>query len=187
LTAGDQEVVVVDQFTKRVGTVDRRAWYVAGSKPTKEVTTAWEKVTILGAVTNKGRSFYCWTEENLTRHHGIRFLKALREEFGDNLVIFLDRAGYFFAHDVREFISDSTELERIGETAINCVRGESLELWYFPPKLPELNAVEGCWDQMQQWFAGRFVEDLSQLKQELATVISEITVPNIWNYLCNSE
>jgi hypothetical protein len=122
---------------------------------------------------------YCWTEENLPRQHGIRFLKALREEFGENLVIFLDRAGYFFANDVREFVGDSTKLEQIEETAIDRVRGESLELWYFPPNLPELNAVEGCWDQIQQWFTGRFIEDLSQLKQDLATALSEITIPNV--------
>lgn len=184
MTADDRKVVVVDQFTKRVGTVDRRAWYLAGSDPRKEVTTSWDKVTVLGAVTNEGESFYCWTEENLTRHHGIHFLKALLDEFGENLVVFLDRAGYFFANDVREFVSDSTELETVDETAINCVRGESLELWYFPSKLPELNAVEDCWDQIQEWFTGRFVENLSQLKRELATAIAEITIPDVWNYLC---
>jgi hypothetical protein len=52
-------------------------------------------VTVLGAVTDDGDSFYCWTEENLTRFHGTRLLEALKERFGDELVVFLDRAGSF--------------------------------------------------------------------------------------------
>jgi len=47
-------------------------------------------VTVLGAVTDDGDSFYCWTDENLTRFHGIRLLEALKERFGDELVVFLD-------------------------------------------------------------------------------------------------
>jgi hypothetical protein len=178
-------VAVVDQFTKRIGSVNRQAWYVAGSAPTINTTTSWDKLTVLGAVTNTGESFYIWTEENLTRKHGIRFLQALREEFGENLVVFLDRAGYFFANDVREFVADSTALETVGDTAIDRVQGEEMELWYFPPKLPELNAVEGCWNQLQDWFTTRFVTDLSQLKRDLTTAVKEISTPNIWNYLCN--
>jgi len=57
-------------------------------------------VTVLGAVTDDGDSFFCWTEENLTRHHGIRLLEALTERFGEKLVVFLDRAGYFWARDL---------------------------------------------------------------------------------------
>jgi transposase len=177
-------VVAVDQFTKRIGTVQRRGWFRIGSEPTVKVTNSWEKVTVLGALTHEGESFYCWTEDNLTRRHGIQFLKALLDEFGDNLVVFLDRAGYFFAKDVREFVSGSTDTGTIGDTSITCVRGDKLDLWYFPPKLPELNPVEGCWNQLQEWFNHRFVEDLTQLKQNLAEGIQEITMPNIWNYLC---
>jgi len=56
-------VVVVDQFTKHVGTVQRRGWYPTGSDPTIETATSWELVTVLGAVTDDGDSFYCWTDE----------------------------------------------------------------------------------------------------------------------------
>ena len=176
--------MVVDQFTKRIGSLNRRAWYLAGAAPTINTTTSWEKLTVLGAVTSDGESFYCWTEENLTRHHGIRFLKALQEEFGENLVVFLDRAGYFFANDVREFVADPPTLDTVEDTAIDRVEGDEIELWYFPPKLPELNAVEGCWNQLQEWFTSRFVADLTQLKRALCSAVDTISTPNIWNYLC---
>ena len=63
-------------------------------------------MTVLGAVTDDGDSFYCWTEENLTRKHGIRLLDALTERFNEELMVFLDRAGYFYAREylgVREW------------------------------------------------------------------------------------
>lgn len=68
--------------------------------------------------------------------------------------------------------------------SVACVRGEELEVWYFPSKLPELNPVEGCWDQLNEWFKHRLIPDLPTLKQYLATGILQIDEPNIWNYLC---
>jgi hypothetical protein len=180
----EKTVVVVDQFTKRVGTVQRRGWYPIGSNPTIETSNAWEKVTVLGAVTDDGDSFYFWTEENLTRFHGIRLLEALKERFGDELVVFLDRAGYFYARDLWEYVSGERATETVGDGSVACVQGEGLEVWYFPSKLPELNPVEGCWDQLNEWFKHRLIPDLDTLKQRLTRGVPQISEPNIWNYLC---
>ena len=80
----EKAVVVVDQFTKHVGTVQRRGWYPIDSNPTIETAASWKSVTVLGAVTDDGDSFYCWTEENLTRFHEIRLLEGLTDKFGEN-------------------------------------------------------------------------------------------------------
>jgi len=80
------------------------------------VLKPYEKVTVLGAVTDDGDSFYCWTEESLTADHGIQLLEALVEEFGEDLVVFLDRARYFYAKDLWEHVSGKRETE-LSETA----------------------------------------------------------------------
>lgn len=175
---------MVDQFTKRVGTVQRRGWYPIGSNPTIDVTNSWNKVTVLGAVTHKGDSVYCWTEDNLNAEHAIRFLQVLLEEFGENLVVFLDRATYFWAKDVWEFVSEERATETVGDSSVACVCGDKLEVWYFPPRLPELNPVEGCWNQLKEWFKHRFIGDLTTLKRSLVAGVNMIIEPNIWNYLC---
>ena len=72
--------------------MERRGWYPIGSNPTIETSNSWDKVTVLGAVTDDGDSFYCWTEENLTSQQGIWLLGALQERFGEELVVFLDRS-----------------------------------------------------------------------------------------------
>jgi transposase len=56
-------------------------------------------------------------------------------------------------------------------------------VWYFPSKLPELNPVEGCWDQLNEWLKHRLLPDLSTVKQRLAGGIPQIDEPTIWNYL----
>ena len=63
--------------------------------------------------------------------------------------------------------------------SVACVHGdeeseEHLDVWYFPPKLPELNAVEGCWDRLNEWF----------LKEQMQRGLHTVDEPNIWNYLC---
>jgi hypothetical protein len=73
-------------------------------------------VTVLGAVTDDGDSFFCWTEENLTRKHGIRLLEALKQHFGDELVVFFDRAGYFWARDLWEHVSGERERLKRSDT-----------------------------------------------------------------------
>jgi transposase len=175
---------VVDQFTKRVGTVQRLGWYPIGSDPSIEMTNSWDKVTALGAVTDDGDSFYCWTEDSLKTQHGLWLLKALQEEFGEDLVVFLDRASYFYTRDLWEYVSGKRATETVGDSSVACVRGEDLEVWYFPPKLPELNPVEGCWDRLQEWFKHRLVPDLPTLKQQIQRGLPTVEEPNIWNYLC---
>ena len=183
----EKTVAVVDQFTKRVGTVQRNGWYPIGSNPTIEVSTSWKSVTVLGAVTDDGDSFFCWTEENLNGDHGIRLLEALKERFGEELVVFLDRATYFYTKDLWEHVSGTRETETVGDSSVSCVRGDEVEVWYFPPKLPELNAVEGCWDQLLEWFKYRLVPDISTLKDYLRRGLATIDEPNIWTYLTGKD
>jgi len=144
---------------------------------------------VLGAVTDDGDSFYCWTDESLTADHGIRLLEALVDEFGEKLVVFLDRASYFYARDLWEHVSGKRATETVGDSSVACVRGNDeeekhLDVWYFPPKSPELNPMEGCWSQVKDWFNYRLIEDLDGLKQSLGEALAEIHEPIVWNYLC---
>jgi hypothetical protein len=98
-------------------------------------------VTVLGAVTDDGDSFYCWTEENLTRFHGFRLLEALKDKFGEELVVFLDRAGYFYARDLWEHVSGARETETVGDSSVSCVRGDDHRSVVLPV---ETSRIERC-------------------------------------------
>lgn len=111
-------------------------------------------------------------------------LRALQTEFGKKLVVFLDQASYFYAKDLWEFVSGERSTECVDDTSVECVQSETLQVWYFPAHLPELNPVEGCWKQLNNWFKYRLIEDLDELKATLATALDEIPVPDIFNYLC---
>ena len=95
--------------------------------------------------------------------------------------------GYFYARDLWEFVSGERETETVGESSVSCVRGEELAVWYFPSKLPELNPVEGCWNQLYEWFKHRLTPDLSTLKESILNGIDATDEPYIWNYLCSME
>lgn len=71
---------------------------------------------MLGAVTDDGDSFYCWTEETLETRHGILLLEALTKEFGEDLVVFLDRAGYFYTRDLWERVSGERATETVSDS-----------------------------------------------------------------------
>jgi hypothetical protein len=141
-------------------------------------------VTILGAISHEGESFYTWSEETLTAAHGIQLLQAIQEEFGEKVIVLLDRAPYFYAKDLWEFVGGDRATETIGETSVERVIGETLCVWYFPPHAPQLNPVEGCWNQLESWFNFRLVRSLDHLKSLLTTAFDTINSPKISNYLC---
>lgn len=149
-----------------------------------EVSGSRHGVTILGAVSTERDSFYTWSEETLTAAHGISLLRALEDEFGENSVVLLDRASYFYAKDLWEFVSGDRETEFIGDTTVERVVGDSLQVWYFPSHAPELNPVEGCWNQLESWFNYRLVRSLDQLKTLLKSAFTTIKPPKISNYIC---
>ena len=157
---------------------------MTGSRPTVEVSGSREGVTILGAVSHEGESFYTWTEETLTADHGIAFLRALEAEFGENIVVLLDRAPYFYAKDLWEFVSGARSTEFVDDSSVEFVVGDSLQVWYFPPHSPDLNPVEGCWNQLDSWFNYRLIRSLDELKEMLKTSFQTISPPKISNYLC---
>jgi hypothetical protein len=82
-------------------------------------------------------------------------LEALKDRYGEELVVFLDRAGYFYTRD----------------------------LWYSPPKLPELNPLEECRDRLKERVKHRLVPDLPTLKKQIKRGFPTVEEPNIWNYL----
>jgi hypothetical protein len=141
-------------------------------------------VTVLGAISHTGESFYTWSEETLTADHGLRLLRAITDEFGEKVIVLLDQAPYFYAKDLWEFVGGDRTTESIEDTGVEGVVGEELQIWYFPSHAPELNPVEGCWNQFESWFNFRLVRSVDHLKSLLTTAFERINSPNICNYLC---
>lgn len=176
--------MTVDQFSKHVQTVQRRAWHPRGSDPTLEVSGSRHKVTLLGAVSDDRESLYVWTEETLTARHGVQLLQAIQAEFGPKVVVVLDRAPYFYAKAVWASVSGEEATECVEGTSVERVVGSGLRVWYLPPHLPELNPVEGCWKELQAWFNHRLVEGLAELKELLRPALEAISEPDICRHLC---
>ena len=77
--------------------------------------------------------------------------------------MFLGRAGYFYNRDLWEYVSGERATETVRDSSVACVHGdeegeEHLDVWYFPPKLPELN--------------GRFIR-----RGPRCSLLARITVP----------
>jgi hypothetical protein len=50
-----------------------------------------------------------------------------------------------------------------------------------------LNAVEGCWNQLQEWFNHRLIPDVPTLNDYILKGVNTITEPNIWTYLTGKD
>lgn len=166
-----------------MGTIERKGWYQSGSEPRRPVWNARNKVTTLGAVTHDGESLYFSTEEYLTADHAIQLVEALKQEFGEKLIVLLDQASYFYAKDLWEHVSGTRSIDTVGDTSIKCAEGDELKVWYFPSHLPELNPVESCWNQFKNWYKYRLIETLPELKATLPEAFRSISEPDLLDYI----
>jgi len=81
-------------------------------------------------------------------------------------------------------VSDVRSTDCVDDTGVEYVQGDDLQVWYVPAHLPELNPVDGCWKELNTWFKFRLIKDLFELETVLTTALDELSVPDIFNYLC---
>lgn len=126
---------------------------------------------------------YFWTEERsplITNTAVTGTCRGIWREF----VVVLDQAPYFYARDLWAFMSGDRSTKCLEDTSVECVCGSSLQAWYYPSHLPELNPLETCWNQFKDWFKYRLIEDLPTLKQTLATDVTTIYESDILGHIC---
>ncbi|MGM0606387.1 MAG: IS630 family transposase, partial [Halobacteriota archaeon] len=124
----DATVVVIDQTRRRLKTNLGRGWFKRGSRAVVTVADQWEATNLLGALSETGHSKFFQSTSNFTSEVTIHFLRALQEEFGQNLILVLDNAPYFSSKKVRKFASS------VG-----------IGLCFLPRYSPQMNPVEECW------------------------------------------
>jgi len=129
----DEYIILTIDQTRQVLSTLIYAWFPEGERPSLPVTGAWDRIKLLGAVSDSGETFFLPCEENFNSDTPIRFLDALQTEFGDKICVVLDNASYFTANKMQEY-----------------AEGTLIELCYLPRGSLELNPVEKCWRRLNQ-------------------------------------
>lgn len=162
----DATVVVIDQTRRRLKTNLGRGWFKRGTRANVEIAEKWEATNLLGALSENGNTQFYQSESNVNSEVTIHFLKALQEEFGEELILVLDNAPYFASKKVQKFAA-STGIERC----------------YLPRYSPQMNPVEECWRQLALTLNNRLFEDLEQMNHKIRQGLSRVSPPQISNYL----
>lgn len=124
-------------------------------------------MNMLGAVTDDGDRFVALTPDRFNAEVAKHFLRAVRQEFGEKLVIVLDNASYFIAKTLKKQAA-----------------ADGLLLEFLPPRSPELNPLENCWRQLREARANRLFRTLDDVKTYLSTTLPTLNSPRIYEYLC---
>ena len=122
---------------------------------------------MLGAVTDDGDRFVCLTPDRFTSRVSKHFLRALQCEFGQKLVVILDNAPYFIAKDLKKQAA-----------------ADGLLLEYLPPRSPELNPLEPCWEQLRKGRANHLFLTIQDVEQYLKTALQNLMPPDIYEFIC---
>lgn len=162
----DATVVVIDQTRRRLRTYLGHGWFKTGERASVDVSEQWDATKLLGALTEHGETRFFRTESNFNSEVTVHFLKALQNDFGENLIVVLDNAPYFSSKKVRKFAEDA-----------------GIELCYLPRYSPQLNPVEECWRQLNLFIKNRLFDDLNDMNRTIHNALDSINPPIMSNYL----
>lgn len=156
----------MDQTRKTIGTDLYRAWFPRGQTPTIQTSDSRKGVNLLGAVSDRGETRFYRCAGSFTGAVTVRFLAALRWEFGEHLLVILDNASYFTAGAVKEFVAET-----------------AMELLYLPVGSPDLNPAEECWRQFHQALGNRYFGDKHELLTAIWPTLNNLSPPDPDPYL----
>lgn len=122
---------------------------------------------MLGAVSDDGERFIALTPNQFNAEVAKHFLRAIRQEFGENLAIVLDNASYFIAKALKKQAA-----------------ADGLLLEYLPSHSPEMNPLENCWRQLREGRANQLFRTVNGVKEYLLAALPTLSSPQIYEYLC---
>jgi transposase len=131
------------------------------------VSASREGVNLLGAVTEYGDTTVLECGGSFTGEVTVQFLEHLQTEFGERLVVLLDKATYFTASAVKDFAAD-----------------EPIELVYFPTGCPDLNPTEEYWKRLKRALGNRYFGTLEEIRSAIWSALETIEPPGVYQYLC---
>ena len=142
------------------------AWFPIHERPTVEVLASREGLNFLGALTEHGETLFLVCTGSFTKEVTIQFLQVLQAEFGEKLVVVLDKGSYFTAKKVKQFVQET-----------------EIELVYFPTGMAKLNPTEECWRQLRSALGNRYFGTVDELRHAIRSAMETIDPPRIYQYL----
>ena len=124
-----------------------------------------EGVNLLGAVTERGETEVLECGGSFTGEVTVRFLTHLQERFGEKLIVLLDKATYFTASAVKNFVAE-----------------EPIVLVYFPTGSPDLNPTEEYWRRLKLALGNQYFATIEELRSAVWSTLETISPPGIYQY-----
>ena len=159
--------MTLDQTRKTVGADLYYGWFPVGERPTVKVSASREGINLLGAVTEHGETEVLECDGSFTGEVTVRYLSHLQETFGEELIVLLDKATYFTAAAVKDFVDE-----------------EPIELVYFPTGSPDLNPTEEYWRRLKLTLGNQYFATIAELRTAMRSALETISPPGIYQYLC---
>ena len=146
----------------------KRVYTLKGKRAVYTYTGSHAKTVIFGLITCDGRSFFRQYDK-FTKDQFADFLKEAYAYFGKPIMMILDRAPRHKAQIIRE-----TPMELDGK----------VELEFFPPGCPDLNAIEEVWCQMNRAVLDVTYTTIATMRDDITRwLASSVPVLDIERYL----
>ena len=124
----DETIVIADARARR------GVYTLKGKRAVYTYTGSHARTVVFGMITDDGRSFFK-RYERFTKDEFADFLKEACREFGNPIMMILDRAPQHKAKIIQETLRDLDG---------------AIDLEFLPPGCPDLNAIEEVWRQMKR-------------------------------------
>lgn len=123
---------VTDRTRKAVGCDLYRAWFPVGGRVRLPDWRTYERVRLLGPITEDGETFFTEVADSFNSDVTIRLLQPLQYKFGEKIHVILDNATYF-----RRTMSPSSSM-----------LGNQIDA--SPDRIARYEPVEECWRPLKK-------------------------------------
>jgi transposase len=153
------EIYFVDEASARSDSHRGLAWGEIGQTPVVRDSGGRFSLHVISAVTPRGDMRFSFIEGKMNSARFICFLKKLRKDAGQPIIVITDNARYHHSKETQAFIDGQTD---------------RILMAFLPAYSPELNPDEQAWNQAKARLSKVSIVSKESLKRSLLSILHSI-------------
>lgn len=157
------QIYFVDESSVRSDSHRGLTWGKSGETPVVKDSGGRFNLNIISGITPRGDMKFSFIEGKMNSKRFIEFLKQLRGDTGEPIIVVVDNARYHHSKATRAFVASQKDSEK----------GEII-MAFLPPYSPELNPDEQVWNHAKARLAKLPIASKEIMKKCLISILRSI-------------
>lgn len=153
------KIYFIDEAAVRSDAHRGVTWGKIGETPVVKNSGSRFGIRLISAISPRGDMWFACIEEQMNSEVFINFLKSLRHDAGQPILVIADNASYHKSKETCEFL-DTVK--------------DQIIMAYLPPYTPELNPDEQVWNHAKRIIAETPIKNKTDMKEKALSILKSL-------------